>query len=236
MLFTVATLITTFMLWKVVPVFEKMYGGMGLQLPGATLVILAASRFISNGNNILIIIGTVLTVRFTFKFLMNKIEPFRYFVHKRQLKLPLFGDIITKAVISRMTMIMANLQRAGVSIIDTLKIARSVTENLVFIYAINRISAKIVTGETLAKLFNDEKDVFPVQLAQLTAVGERTGNMEEMFQAISNYYEEEFDTVVKGLSTIIEPIMIVIIGAIIGALMVALYMPIFSMGQAVGGK
>ena len=236
MLFTVATLITTFMLWKVVPVFEKMYGGMGLQLPGATLVILAASRFISNGNNILIIIGTVLTVRFTFKFLMNKIEPFRYFIHKRQLKLPLFGDIITKAVISRMTMIMANLQRAGVSIIDTLKIARSVTENLVFIYAINRISAKIVTGETLAKLFNDEKDVFPVQLAQLTAVGERTGNMEEMFQAISNYYEEEFDTVVKGLSTIIEPIMIVIIGAIIGALMVALYMPIFSMGQAIGGK
>jgi len=93
-----------------------------------------------------------------------------------------------------------------------------------------------VTGETLAKLFNDEKNVFTVQLAQLTAVGERTGNMEEMFQAISNYYEEEFDTVVKGLSTIIEPIMIVIIGAIIGALMVALYMPIFSMGQAVGGK
>ena len=93
--------------------------------------------------------------------------------------------------------------------------------------------ATIVTGDSLSKLFMDEKHIFPAQLAQLTAVGENTGNMEEMFQSISNYYEEEFDTVVKGLSTIIEPLMIVIIGAIIGILMVALYMPIFSIGQTI---
>jgi type IV pilus assembly protein PilC len=232
-LFSVATLITAFMLWKVVPVFEKMYGSMGVKLPAATSFIISASRFISSGPNILTIILIFLAMRFGFKYLMKNVEPFRFAVHKFQLKIPLFGELIKKAVISRMTMIMANLQAAGVGIVETLKIAQTVTDNLVFVYAINRISEKIVTGDSLSKLFADEKHIFPAQLAQLTSVGENTGNMEEMFQSISNYYEEEFDTVVKGLSTIIEPLMIVVIGIIIGVLMVALYMPIFSMGQTI---
>jgi type IV pilus assembly protein PilC len=155
-------------------------------------------------------------------------------MHRRFLKFPLFGDLTVKAVVSRMCMIMANLTRAGVSIIDTLKISKSVTTNLVFIYALDRISKKIVTGQTLSELLKEETHVFPIALAQLTAVGEKTGNMEEMFQSIANYYEEEFDAVVAALSSIIEPLMIVVIGAIIGLLMVALYMPIFSIGQAVG--
>jgi type IV pilus assembly protein PilC len=232
-LFTVATLITAFMLWKVVPVFEKMYGSMGVKLPAATSFIISASRFISSGPNILVMIAFFIGIRFAFKYLMKNMEPFRFAVHKFQLKIPLFGELIKKAVISRMTMIMANLQAAGVGIVETLKIAQTVTDNLVFVYAINRISEKIVTGDSLSKLFADEKHIFPAQLAQLTSVGENTGNMEEMFQSISNYYEEEFDTVVKGLSTIIEPLMIVVIGIIIGVLMVALYMPIFSMGQTI---
>jgi type IV pilus assembly protein PilC len=232
-LFTVATLITAFMLWKVVPVFEKMYGSMGVKLPAATSFIISASRFISSGPNILVMIAVFIGIRFAFKYLMKNMEPFRFAVHKFQLKIPLFGELIKKAVISRMTMIMANLQAAGVGIVETLKIAQTVTDNLVFVYAINRISEKIVTGDSLSKLFADEKHIFPAQLAQLTSVGENTGNMEEMFQSISNYYEEEFDTVVKGLSTIIEPLMIVVIGIIIGVLMVALYMPIFSMGQTI---
>jgi len=232
-LLTVTTLITAFMLWKVVPVFEKMYGSMGVKLPVTTSFIISASHFISSGPNVLLIVVIFFVVRFCFKQIMKNVEPFRFAVHKFQLKIPLFGNLIQKATISRMTMIMANLQAAGVGIVETLKIAESVTDNLVFVYAINRISEKIVTGDSLSKLFADEKDVFPAELAQLTAVGENTGNMDEMFQSISNYYEEEFDTVVKGLSTIIEPIMIVVIGAIIGILMVALYMPIFNVGQVI---
>jgi len=232
-LFTVATLITSFMLWKVVPVFEKMYGSMGVKLPASTAFIISASRFISSGPNVLALIAIFFGIRFGFKYLMKNVEPFRFAVHKFQLKIPLFGNLIQKAVISRMTMIMANLQAAGVGIVENLKIAESVTDNLVFIYAIRRISEKIVTGDSLSKLFADEKDIFPIELARLTEVGENSGNMEEMFQSISNYYEEEFDTVVKGLSTIIEPVMIVVIGAIIGILMVALYMPIFSVGKII---
>ena len=234
MLLTVATTITIFMLWKVVPVFEKMYANMGVKLPAATLIIVDASRFIADGGNMLRILLAIIVIRFVYKFLYNNFEPYRHLMHRRFLKFPLFGDLITKAVVSRMCMIMANLTRAGVSIIDTLRIAKSVTTNLVFVYALERISKQIVTGQTLSELLKKEVHVFPLALAQLTAVGEKTGNMEEMFQSIATYYEEEFDGVVAALSSIIEPLMIVIIGAIIGLLMIALYMPIFSIGNAVG--
>jgi type IV pilus assembly protein PilC len=234
MLLTVATVITIFMLWKVVPVFEKMYGSMGVQLPAATLVIVNASRFIANPTNIMKIVGIIVIIRVSYNFMYKNIEGFRHVMHKRFLKFPLFGDLIVKATVSRMCMIMANLTRAGVSIIDTIKISKSVTTNLVFIYALERIGRQIVTGQTLSALLQKEEHIFPPALAQLTAVGERTGNMEEMFQSIATYYEEEFDGVVAALSSIIEPLMIVIIGAIIGVLMIALYMPIFSIGQAVG--
>jgi len=234
MLMTVATTITIFMLWKVVPVFEKMYASMGVKLPGATLVIVDASRFIADGGNILKILGIIFMIRLTYNFLYKNIEGFRHIMHKRFLKFPLFGDLIVKATVSRMCMIMANLTRAGVSIIDTIKISKSITTNLVFIYALERIGKNIVTGQNLSDLLKAEEHIFPPALAQLTAVGEKTGNMEEMFQSIANYYEEEFDNVVAALSSIIEPLMIVIIGAIIGLLMVALYMPIFSIGNAVG--
>jgi type IV pilus assembly protein PilC len=180
------------------------------------------------------IVGTIIIIRVLYNFMYKNIEGFRHVMHKRFLKFPLFGDLIVKATVSRMCMIMANLTRAGVSIIDTIRISKSVTTNLVFIYALERIGKQIVTGQTLSALLQKEAHIFPPALAQLTAVGERTGNMEEMFQSIANYYEEEFDGVVAALSSIIEPLMIVIIGAIIGVLMIALYMPIFSIGQAVG--
>ena len=234
MLLTVATTITVFMLWKVVPVFEKMYGAMGVKLPAATLVIVNASRFIADPGNILKIIGVIIIIRVSYNFMYKNIEGFRHVMHKRFLKFPLFGDLIVKATVSRMCMIMANLTRAGVSIIDTIKISKSVTTNLVFIYALERVGKQIVTGQTLSQLLKNEEHIFPPALAQLCAVGERTGNMEEMFQSIATYYEEEFDGVVAALSSIIEPLMIVLIGAIIGVLMIALYMPIFSIGQAVG--
>ena len=234
MLLTVATVITIFMLWKVVPVFEKMYGSMGVSLPGATLVIVNASRFIADPTNLMKIALIIIIVRTVYSFMYKNIEGFRHMMHKRFLKFPLFGDLIVKATVSRMCMIMANLTRAGVSIIDTIKISKSVTTNLVFIYALERIGKQIVTGQTLSQLLKNEEHIFPPALSQLTAVGEKTGNMEEMFQSIATYYEEEFDGVVTALSSIIEPLMIVIIGAIIGVLMIALYMPIFSIGQAVG--
>ena len=129
---------------------------------------------------------------------------------------------------------MANLVAAGVSVIETLEIVKETNNNLVVRDAIENVKRGVFSGMDLSKLFLKEP-VFPPQFGQLIAVGEKTGNLEEMFSSIANYYQEEFDTAVKTLSTAIEPLMIVIIGALIGFLLLAMYMPIFNAGSVVGG-
>jgi type IV pilus assembly protein PilC len=126
---------------------------------------------------------------------------------------------------------MANLLAAGVGVIDTLNVSRTVTKNLMFQDAATRIRDNLSSGQELSVLFKEET-VFPIALSQMMAVGERTGNMDEMLTSIAKYYEEEFDTVVEGLSSVIEPLMIVFVGAMIGVMVVALYLPIFSAGDA----
>jgi type IV pilus assembly protein PilC len=148
------------------------------------------------------------------------------------LRLPIVGDIIVKSTVARMSLLMANLLAAGVSVIDTLEVSLTVSRNVLFLEATERIQQKITSGAALSDLFGNEK-VFPLALGQLMAVGERTGNMDEMLTSIAKYYEEEFTTVVDGLSTIIEPLMIVFVGAMIGVMVVALYLPIFSAGDAI---
>lgn len=128
---------------------------------------------------------------------------------------------------------MANLFAAGVSVLDTLDVAKSVTNNILFMNAFDRVRERVLSGVELSILFGEEK-VFPLAFSQLLAVGERTGNMEEMLSSIAQYYEEEFDAIVEGLSSIIEPIMIVFVGAMIGLMVVALYLPIFSAGDLAG--
>jgi type IV pilus assembly protein PilC len=150
------------------------------------------------------------------------------------LKLPLFGGIIMMAVVARSSLLMANLFAAGVSVLETLTVASTVTTNTLFMNAFDRVKRDVMTGAELSSLFAKEK-VFPVELSQLIAVGERTGNMEEMLNSIANYYEEEFDALVEGLSTVIEPVMIVFVGGLIGMMVVALYLPIFSAGDLAGG-
>ena len=138
------------------------------------------------------------------------------------------------STVARGSLLMANLFAAGVSVIDTLNVASTVTTNTHFINAFGRVKTDVMTGVELSVLFSREK-IFPIELSQLIAVGERTGNMEEMLNSIANYYEEQFDALVEGLSTVIEPIMIVFVGGMIGVMVVALYLPIFSAGDLAGG-
>jgi type IV pilus assembly protein PilC len=171
----------------------------------------------------------------TFQNVMTKyVYPYRYGWHGLLLRLPLFGSIIMMAVVARSSLLMANLFAAGVSVMETLNVASTVTTNEHYVKAFARVKQDVMTGAELSSLFGKEK-VFPVELSQLIAVGERTGNMEEMLNSIANYYEEEFDALVEGLSTVIEPVMIVFVGGLIGMMVVALYLPIFSAGDLAGG-
>ena len=128
---------------------------------------------------------------------------------------------------------MANLFAAGIGVEEILRVSARVTPNTIFVEAMGRISERIVSGAELSTLFAEEP-VFPIELSQLIRVGEKTGNMDEMLSSIARYYQEEFETTVEGLTSMIEPIMIVFVGALIGAMVVALYLPIFSQGDMVG--
>ena len=232
-LFFVAGGITVFMLLKVVPIFEEMYGGMGVPLPGLTKMIISASNFVQSMAGVMsfVILGLAY---YLFGFANKRFPKFKRRIDKLSFKLPIFGNLIAQSIYARIALIMSNLVAAGVSVIETLEIVKETNDNLIVSDAIENVKRGIFSGVDLSKLFLKEP-VFPAQFGQLIAVGEKTGNLEEMFTSIANYYQEEFDNAVETLSTAIEPIMIVLIGTLIGFLLLAMYMPIFNAGSVVGG-
>jgi len=149
------------------------------------------------------------------------------------LKLPVFGDMILKSLLARISLIMGNLSAAGVNLLEALEIAKSVSNNVVVTEALENVKKGVFSGDTLTKLFLKEP-LFPPTFSQLIAVGEQTGNLDEMFNSVAMYFEEEFDSAVDNMSSLIEPIMIVFMGIMIGGLMIAMYSPIFNVGALIG--
>ena len=231
-MFSVAITVMVFMLIKVVPVFAEMYSGMGVPLPTPTAVIMTASNFMRGTGGITLFIEVIIGI-ILFKYLTTKVPAIRYRWHARVLKLPVFGDMILKSLISRIALIMGNLSSAGVNLLESIEIAKQVSNNDVVTQALENVKKGVFSGDTLTKLFLREP-VFPPTFSQLISVGEQTGSLDEMFESVANYYEEEFDTSVEAMSSLIEPIMIVFMGIMIGGLMIAMYSPIFNVGALIG--
>ena len=231
-MFTVAITVSAFMLIKVVPVFAKMYDGMGIELPAATATIMAMSDFL-RGSGGMILLLSIITFVIVFRYLTAKNEKLRYMWHKQVLKLPIFGDMILKSMLARISLIMGNLSAAGVNLLESLEIAKSVSNNVVVLESLENVKKGVFSGDTLTKLFLRDP-LFPPTFSQLISVGEQTGQLDEMFGSVAKYYESEFDTVVENLSALIEPIMIVFMGLMIGGLMIAMYSPIFNVGALIG--
>ena len=231
-LFSVAILVTIFMLIKVVPVFVKMYEGMNVPIPGPTAAIMSASAFLRSfsGGGISLIL--LITFIMGFRYLVRTNYRVRKAWHAFVFKIPVFGVLVQKSILARVSLVLGNLNQAGVDILESLDIAKSVSTNTIVIEAIENIKKGVFSGETLTKLFSKEK-IFPPTFSQLISVGEQTGSLDSMFASVAKYYEEEFDTAVANLSSLIEPIMIVFMGATIGGLMLALYSPIFNVGNII---
>ena len=231
-MFSVAITVSAFMLVKVVPVFAKMYDGMGIALPKPTAVIMAMSDFL-RGTGGMILFFSLIGGFFIFRYLTTKNAMFKYRWHKQVLKLPIFGDMILKSLLARISLIMGNLSAAGVNLLESLEIAKSVSNNVVVTEALENVKKGVFSGDTLTKLFLKEP-LFPPTFSQLISVGEQTGQLDEMFNSVASYYEEEFDNSVDNMSSLIEPIMIVFMGIMIGGLMIAMYSPIFNVGALIG--
>ena len=231
-MFIVAMSVMVFMLTNVVPVFAEMYAGMGVALPTPTAVILQASDFMRGSGGKMVFL--TLAVSFgIFKYTTTKIAKIKYIWHQRVLKLPIFGPMILKSMLARIALVMGNLSAAGVNLLESIEIAKSVSTNVVVTEALENVKKGVFSGDTLTKLFLKEP-IFPPTFSQLISVGEQTGSLDEMFTAVASYYEEEFDTAVENMSTLIEPIMIVFMGSMIGGLMIAMYSPIFNIGAIIG--
>ena len=233
-LFSVAVLVTVFMLMNVVPTFVNMYEGMGMadDLPTPTAVIMSMSEFVRSSGGFFLLVFIISFV-FGFKFLIKKNYEVRKNWHRVTLKLPIFGNLIQKSILAKVSLVLGNLNQAGVDLIESIDIAKSVTDNVIVVEALENIKKGVFSGESLTDLFNKEK-IFPPTFSQLISVGEQTGSLDEMFTSIAIYYEEEFDVAVANLASLIEPIMIVFMGITIGGLMLAMYAPIFNVGAIIG--
>ena len=218
---------------NVVPTFVNMYEGMGMgdDLPTPTAVIMSMSEFVRSSGGLFLLIFIILFV-VGFKYLMTKNYNIKKGWHKTMLKLPVFGNLINKSILAKVSLVLGNLNQAGVDLIESIDIAKSVTDNVIVIEALENIKKGVFSGETLTDLFAKEK-VFPPTFSQLISVGEQTGSLDEMFGSVAIYYEEEFDVAVANLASLIEPIMIVFMGVTIGGLMLAMYAPIFNVGAII---
>jgi len=232
-LFIVAMAVTGIMLIFVMPNFAKMYKSFDAELPAITLAVMGMSDFLRSptggGLSLILLILFV----FVYRYLIKTNYKIRKVWHIFILKLPVFGLLLKKSIIARVALVLGNLRSAGVEIVETIDIAKSVTTNIMVVEALENVKKGVFSGEALGKCVEKEK-IFPATFHQLIAVGDETGNLDEMLNALAIYYEEEFDDSVANLSTLIEPIMIVFMGVLIGGMLLAMYMPILSMGQAMG--
>lgn len=231
-LMTVAILVLAVMMVFVVPVFVKMFGSVGSELPGPTQLVVSISDFvrdpITGGGTVALIVVTVLL----FKNRVKNNLGFRRKWHQLILKIPVIGDLALKSQLAQMAMVYSNLNDAGVPVIESLDITASSSKNEILKEAMQSAKRGVFSGTPLSELLMSQPAI-PKAFSQMVYVGEQTGNMSDMLNTISSYYEEEFDDAVVKFSQLMEPIMIVFLGGVIGFILVAMYLPIFKMGQVV---
>jgi len=215
--------VTFAMLRFIVPVFAKMFAGLGAELPAPTQIVLNISKFLQS-NTVLMIIGAIGLV-ICYRLYVRR-PAGRLVVDKLKLRLPLLGDLIRKSSISRFTRTLSTLLSSGVSILDALNITARTSGNMVLQNAIRRAMLSIAEGETITAPLKDS-GVFPPMVTQMISVGEKTGGLDEMLSKIADFYDEEVDAAVAALTSIIEPVIIVFMGIMIGGILIAMYLPMF---------
>lgn len=219
----VAAGVTVGMLTFIVPVFAKMFGGLNAELPMPTQYVLAISHFLQDYFLYLIVgsIGSVVGLLW-----WKKTPTGALLFDKFMLMTPIFGNLIRKSAVARFTRTLGTLLSSGVSIIEAMEITAKTAGNVVIANAINKSVLSIAEGDTITGPLK-ESGVFPPMVTQMIAVGEKTGGLDDMLSKIADFYDEEVDEAVTALTSIIEPIIIVFMGIVIGGILIAMYLPMF---------
>lgn len=225
----VAALCIVILLWKVIPVFASMFGSVGMELPLPTKIVIGMSGFLTG--YWWAILGGLAGGAFALKNFYAT-QNGQLLIDKLLLKVPVLGDVLRKSAVSRFTRTLGTLISSGVSILDGLEITARTSGNRVVQDAIMGSRASIAGGETIAGPLQ-KSQVFPPMVISMIAVGEQTGGLDEMLSKIADFYDDEVDAAVSALLSLLEPVMIVFLGVVVGGMIVAMYLPIFDMVNAV---
>ena len=227
----IATLVVGVILWKVIPTFANLFAGLGAELPLPTRVVIAASNGLVRFGPIIIV--AICAAGYGFKQYYASVNG-RRVVDAVMLKMPILGNLMRKIAVARFCRTLSTLLASGVSILEALDITARTAGNAIVEEAILTTRKSIERGETIAQPLK-ETAVFPPMVVQMIGVGEATGALDTMLSKIADFYEEEVDVAVAGLLTLMEPLMIALLGGIVGGIVIAMYMPIFSLISKLSG-
>jgi type IV pilus assembly protein PilC len=228
----VAICVTTFLLVKVIPTFKDVYSGFGAQLPGPTQVLMDISDIVKHWLPLLIILAAGAVWGWLY---FIKTPTGREFWDGRRIKLPIFGAIAHKICLARFTRTLASLIRSGVPILEVLQIVSQTVGNVVMEKAIKTAATDIERGEGISAALG-KNPIFPTMVIRMMSAGEQTGKIDEMLERVSNFLDEEIESTLSGLMSLIEPLLIVFLGIVIGGMVICMFLPIFNLANIVNGN
>jgi type IV pilus assembly protein PilC len=226
----VALAVVVVLLVKVIPVFQKMFAEFGGALPGPTQAVINVSEFMQAW--IVFILMGIAGVAVGFFQARARSRAFRYRTDAIFLAMPIFGPLLRKVAVARFSRTLGTMISSGVPILDALDIVANTAGNMVIEEALQKVRSAISEGKTIAEPLGESK-VFPSMVVQMVGVGEQTGAMDAMLSKIADFYDDEVDTAVSALTQLLEPLMIVFLGGTVGTILIAMYLPIFKIAEAV---
>lgn len=226
----VALIVTVILMVKVVPVFSEMFSSFGADLPAFTQMVVGMSNWTQKYWFVLLI--GIIAVIIAFIQAKKRSKKLRDGLDKLSLKVPIFGDLVYKAIIARYSRTLSTTFAAGVPLIDALQSTAGATNNVVYEEAVMRIRDDVATGQQLQFAMR-ATNLFPSMAIQMVAIGEESGSLDTMLDKVATYYESEVDNAVDGLTSMMEPFIMAILGVLVGGLVIAMYLPIFQMGSVV---
>ena len=226
----VAFVVTTILLIFVIPAFEDLFQGFGADLPTFTRMVIDLSVFVrAKGWYLAILAGSGIGAFFYFK---KRSRAMRHWLDRMTLRLPIIGGILQKASIARYARTLSTMFAAGVPLVEALESVAGATGNIVYEVAVLQMRDEVATGQRLQQAM-ENTDLFPNMVIQMIAVGEESGSLDEMSAKVADFFEEDVDNAVDNLSSLLEPMIMAILGVLVGGLVVAMYLPIFKMGSVI---
>lgn len=222
----IASVVSVLLLLFVIPQFESLFEGFGADLPSLTKTVIAMSEWMQA--NWYIALGIIVAVFTSFSYAYKRSEKMQFTMDRVLIKLPVLGPILVKSALARFARTLAIIFSAGVPLVDGMDTVGAATGNRVYQNAVKEVKSDISTGRTLESSMAST-NLFPNMMLQMVASGEESGELEVMLEKIAEFFESEVDDAVEGLNSLIEPLMIVVLGSIIGTMIMAMYLPIFKM-------